>query len=121
MSFVAIATGKFEESRAFYGEWLRLPVVRSWDRPNGRGVVFDARGMQVELLDASREPDGMPRTPPDGRVHLVIEVEDLEAERQALGPAAPEAVQTSWGARTVLLRDPDGMAVWLLEWNEASG
>ncbi len=116
MSYVALATERFEDIVRFYGETLGFPALRGWDRPNGRGQVFDLNGLRLEVLDATREAYPMKLGPPDDRVYVVVEVADVDAihQRLPIETAAPEA--TSWGARVLRVRDPDGVAVWFLQW-----
>ncbi len=116
MSFVALATERFEEVCGFYGETLGFAVLREWDRPDGRGRVFDLAGLQLEILDADREERPLELEPPRDRFHVVVEVQDLDALRDALPVDAPAPEDTSWGARLFRLRDPDGVAVTFLEW-----
>ena len=113
MSWVALATARYEETCSFYGKTLGCPVVDGWDRPTGRATVFDLKGLRLEVLDASREK-ATPLGDPKDRVHLVLEVEDLDAFRMRI--AAPEPHDTSWGARILRLRDPDGIPVTVLAW-----
>lgn len=116
MSYVALATERFAETARFYGETLGFPVLDAWDRPGARGRVFDlGGGLRLEVLDAARERRPMRLGEPDGRCQIVIEVEDLDAALARLAIATPEPVATSWGARLIGLRDPDGTAVWFLE------
>lgn len=115
MSWVALATARYEETCAFYGSTLGCPVVDGWDRPAGRATVFDLGGMRLEVLDATRE-SAMPLGDPKDRVHLVLEVEDMDAFRRRIPGQALEPHDTSWGARVLKLRDPDGIAVTVLAW-----
>jgi hypothetical protein len=52
------------------------------------------------------------------RVHVIVEVEDIDAawSRLAIETPAPRAV--SWGARLFQIRDPDGSGVPFLQWNK---
>lgn len=118
MSYLALATLRYEEVVKFYGSILAFPVLRSWDRPRGRGCLFDVRGLRLEILDASREQSPQDLGAPGDRVNLVVEVEDVDAVRAALGIVAPEPFNTSWGARLFQVRDPDGIPVWFLQWAE---
>jgi catechol 2,3-dioxygenase-like lactoylglutathione lyase family enzyme len=119
MSYVALATERFEEVARFWGETLALPVVEAWDRPNGRGRVFDlGGGLRLEVLDARTTRQPLFLGTPDDRCHVVVEVADLDAARTRLKLPTPEPVTTSWGARLFQLRDPDGVAVWFLQWLE---
>ncbi|MEW6039594.1 MAG: VOC family protein [Pseudomonadota bacterium] len=116
MSYVALATRQFEAMAAFYGARLGFPVLRQWDRPNGRGRVFDLNGLKLEVLDAAREKKALELGPTGDRVHLVIEVDDIDAACRNLALDATPPVTTSWGARMIRLRDPDGTPVHVLQW-----
>lgn len=115
MSWVALATTRYDETCAFYDKTLGCAVVDGWDQPAGRATVFDLGGMKLEILDASREK-AMPLGDPKDRVHLVIEVTDVDAFRKKIKGEAAEPHDTSWGARILRLRDPDGIAVTVLSW-----
>lgn len=115
MSWVALATARYDETCAFYGKTLGCTVVDGWDQPAGRATVFDLCGMKLEVLDASREK-AMTLGDPKERVHLVLEVEDVDAFRRKLSGEVPEPHETSWGARILRLRDPDGIPVTVLAW-----
>jgi catechol 2,3-dioxygenase-like lactoylglutathione lyase family enzyme len=114
VSWVALATARYEAACAFYGRTLGCPVVDGWDRPGARATVFDLGGMRLEVLDATREK-AMALGDPKERVHLVYEVPDVDAVRKRCGEA-PEPQDTSWGARLLRLRDPDGIPVTVLAW-----
>ncbi len=119
MSFIALATRRYAEVVDFYGTALSFPVVRSWDRPRGRGCVFDLGGLTLEILDALREQAPQQLGEPGERVNVVVEVDDLDAVRARLPMGTPDPITTSWGARLFSLRDPDGIPVWFLQWIEA--
>lgn len=102
MSYVALATLRYEEMCRFYGGRLLCPVLDGWDRPTARARVFDLFGLRLEILDASRE-QGLRLPDPGDRIHLVVEVDDPSRY------GTP--VETSWGGPVVLLRDPDGVAL----------
>lgn len=115
MTYVALATDQFDDVTAFYGERLSFPVVDRWNRPNARGVVFDLDGMRLEILDNRREQDPLLIGAPGGRVHIVVEVPDIENARQRIDGPAPEIQSTSWGARLFQVLDPDGVPVVFLQ------
>jgi len=120
LSYVALATERYDETVRFYGETLGFPVAEAWDRPGARGRVFDlGGGLRLEILDAGRERRPLRLTPTDDRCHVVVEVEDVDAVRARLPIATPEPITASWGARLLQLRDPDGVAVWFLQRSEA--
>ena len=118
VSYVAVVTDQFEEMTRFYGEKLRFPTLRSWDRSNSRGCVFDLRGMRLEILDNLRERHPLHLEPPADRFHLVIEVEEVNGLYQELALEVPAPVEVSWGARLFQVRDPDGLRVTFVEWLE---
>lgn len=116
MSYVALITDHFDEVVEFYGERLHLPVVDLWDRSNARGLRFDLGGMNLEILDNGRERKPLPLGEPADRVHVVIEVEDIDKARRGIEVDAPAPQSTSWGARLFQVRDPDGVPVTFLQW-----
>ncbi|QXP83035.1 VOC family protein [Methylococcus sp. Mc7] len=118
MSYVALATRRFEAMAAFYGDRLGFPVLRQWDRPNGRGRMFDLNGLKLEILDAAREKAALELGPVGDRIHLVIEVADVDVAYRNLAPGTAPPITTSWGARMFSLRDPDDTAVCYLQWVE---
>jgi len=115
VSYVALVTSRFDAVARFYGELLGFPVVEQWDRPNARGRRFDAGGMRLEIIDREREQ----RLPELGdtadRVHIVIEVADIEEARERIKVDAPPAKETSWGSRLFRIHDPDGIPVGIFE------
>ena len=117
MSFVALATDRFDEVVRFYDEGLGLPSVEGWDRSGGRGRRFDLGSLRLEILDNARERQPLCLFEPADRFHLVIEVEDLEAAWNQLAVEAPSPQPTSWGARLFQVRDPDGVPVTFLQWD----
>ena len=119
MSFVALLTDRYDAMVRFYGERLGLPTTERWDRSCARGCRFDlGDGLRLELLDNRREASPRELGEPGDRVQLVIEVADLDAAARSLDPPVPEPTPTSWGARIFQVRDPDGVAVTLLQWTE---
>ena len=119
MSFLALVTNRFDDVVRFYGDTLGLPVLDAWDRETARGLRFDAGGMRIEVIDNQRERQ--PRNLGDcaDRVHVVIEVDDIDAARAKLGEYAPAIEETRWGARLFEIRDPDGIPVSFLQWTGA--
>ena len=120
MSYVALATNAFDAVTTFYGHDLGFPVVEEWDRPTGRGRRFDLLGLRLEILDNARERRPLRLGTPADRIHLVVEVSDLEAARDTFRIDAPPPQTVSWGARLFEVRDPDGVAVTFLEWLDKS-
>lgn len=116
MSYIALATFRFDDVVRFYGTDLGFPTVRAWDRPRGRGCVFDLYGLRLEILDASREQAPKQLGEPGERVNIVVEVDDVDAVRAGLGIETPAPFTTSWGGRLFRVCDPDGVPVWFLQW-----
>lgn len=119
VSYLAVATNRFETMASFYGEILGFPIVAEWDRARGRGKRFDLGGLRLEILDNARERRALPLGEPADRFHIVVEVEDIEAARDRIAVPAPAAQATSWGASLFVLRDPDGVPVTFLHWDES--
>lgn len=120
VSYVALATNAFDEVAQFYGGLLGFPVASEWDRPAGRGKRFDLRGgLRLEILDNRREREPLTLGSPGDRVHVVIEVDDIDAAHGRLAMSAPSPQAVSWGARLFQVRDPDGVAVTFLQWDNA--
>jgi hypothetical protein len=118
MSYLALATGSFASVTRFYREDLRFPVVRGWDRASGRGTRFDLGGLRLEILDSARERRPLALVTPADRVHLVVEVADIDQARCQLPIVAPVPEAVSWGARLFQVRDPDGVPVTFLQWDD---
>lgn len=118
MSYVALVTDHFDEMVRFYGEDLGFEVVKQWDRSNARGLRFDLGGMRLEILDNQRERKPLSLGTPADRLHVVIEVDDIEVARSRIKIDAPAAESTSWGARMFQVGDPDAVPVTFLQWVE---
>jgi catechol 2,3-dioxygenase-like lactoylglutathione lyase family enzyme len=121
MSYATLATDRFDEVASFYGETLGFPVAAAWDRPRGRGRRFDLGGMRLEILDNQREPHPLRLGELADRLHLVIEVADINAAHARLPLSAPAPQTATWGARLFAVRDPDGVPVTFLQWTGAGG
>ena len=119
MSYVALVTTRFDEVARFYGELLGFPTVKEWDRSNARGQRFDVGGMRLEIIDNERERNPVRLGEPADKVHIVIEVEDIEEARERIQVEAPPVQDTSWGSRLFRVHDPDGMPVTFIQWLEA--
>jgi len=110
----------YEASVAFYGEALGLPAVERWERgADDRGTLFAAAAGIVEVLarPRPRHPDSpWDHRPPQG-VILVIEVADVDGFHRRLverGVVIEEGpTDQRWGHRSVRLRDPDGLQLYL--------
>lgn len=115
MSYIALATDQFDAMVRFYGETLRFPRVDGHDRPGARACVFDLHGLRVEILDNTREKHAMKLGDANDRLHLVVEVGDVDAVHRELMLDVPPPRDTSWGTRVFSVRDPDGTPVWFVQ------
>ena len=118
MSYVALLTNRFDEVNRFYGDQLGLPIVEEWDRDNARGRRFDTGGMRLEIIDNARETPQLALGEPADRMHIVIEVSDIDEARSGLALDAPPVSDTTWGSRLFQVHDPDGIPVTFLQWLE---
>jgi catechol 2,3-dioxygenase-like lactoylglutathione lyase family enzyme len=116
MSYVALATDRYDEMVAFYREKLGFSIVDRWDRRNGRGIRFDIGDMRLEVLDNERERKPLALGAPADRFHIVVEVPDIEETYHRVRADAPPPETASWGARLFQMRDPDGIPVTFLQW-----
>jgi catechol 2,3-dioxygenase-like lactoylglutathione lyase family enzyme len=119
MSYFALATHRFEEMVAFYVERLGLTLLSRFERPGARGAFIElGKGVKLEIVDASVQKRPMSlQNSADDRFHVVIETDDIHGLATSRNLPEPEA--TSWGATVVTLKDPDGVGVWLIEWNRS--
>jgi catechol 2,3-dioxygenase-like lactoylglutathione lyase family enzyme len=118
MSYIALATHRFEAVMEFYIDQLGLRLIDQFERTGARGAHIDlGSGAKLEILDASRQSRPMTiQEPADDRIHVVIETDDIINDCKRLSLAEPKS--TSWGAKVVALRDPDGVSVWFLQWEK---
>ena len=118
MSYVAMVTNRFDEVTRFYGELLGFPVVDQWDRSNARGQRFDAGGMRLEIIDNQREKNPRELVETADKVHIVVEVDNIDDARTRIRVDTPPVQDTSWGSRIFRIMDPDGIPVTFLQWLE---
>jgi catechol 2,3-dioxygenase-like lactoylglutathione lyase family enzyme len=116
MSYVALVTDRFDEVTRFYGELLGFPIVEQWDRSNARGRRFDTGGMRLEIMDNEREQRPCELGKPADRLHIVVEVDDIDEARERIKVDASPTQNTSWGACLFQVRDPDDVPVTFLQW-----
>jgi lactoylglutathione lyase len=117
---LALTVERYDEAVAFYRDALGLPVIESFERPGGGGVVLDAGRATLELLSVGQaelvdEVEVGARVA--GPVRVALEVADSAAlARQLVDGGAEslaEPVVTPWSHRNVRLRAPDGMQLTL--------
>ena len=107
-------------SRMFYGEVLGLAVAREFGPPEHQGIVYFAGGGFLEL--SGQAAPGVPApvlrlwlqvrdaAAEYARLQELVRAGELDASAVVRGPALEP-----WGLIEMWLRDPDGMAVALVE------
>ena len=112
-SRILLHPADIERSLHFYERTIGLAVYREWGTGHSRGVVFFLGG--GGLLEIS---GGSPQ-PPSSAVELVLQVRDLGATRERLAElgvaAEAEPELMPWGLREMTVRDPDGLALIIVE------
>lgn len=111
-----------ERSLEFYRDILGLPLLASWDRPDGAGHVLDAGGGVVELIGktpGSAARGGWDFIMPVAKYEILLVVPSARAAHDALKAKGLEPSEpletTSWGASRFAVLDPDETPVVYLE------
>jgi tRNA(Arg) A34 adenosine deaminase TadA/catechol 2,3-dioxygenase-like lactoylglutathione lyase family enzyme len=113
---LAVTVAEYARALAFYRDTLRLPVVETWEGPDGSGAVLDAGRATLELL-SPEQAEHVDRIEVGERVagpiRVALEVEDSARVAEELVAAGAEAlaapVVTPWQHRNVRVRAPDGL------------
>jgi catechol 2,3-dioxygenase-like lactoylglutathione lyase family enzyme len=121
---IALTVADFDEAVAFYRDALGLEQLADWSGDDGRVILLDAGGAELELFD-ERQAESVDRIEAgrriSGTVRLAFEVDDLDGTAQRLvaagATAEAEPVAPAWGGCNARLRAPDGMQLTLF--NEA--
>jgi catechol 2,3-dioxygenase-like lactoylglutathione lyase family enzyme len=111
-SRILLHPSDLERSLRFYGETLGLAVFREWGGGSNRGVVFFLGAGLLEVSRSSTEP-------PSGAVGLLLQVRDVHREWRRLAAAdvviEEEPKRKLWGLIEMVARDPDGLAIVIVE------
>ncbi|NDR57921.1 DUF120 domain-containing protein [Aliiruegeria sabulilitoris] len=116
MSYMTLATNKFEQVASFYGSALGFPVIEKWDQPTSRGIRFDLGGVHLEIIDSGREANPLMHAGAVESLQVVVEVDDIEEMHHRIAAEVPPPATVPWGARLFRLNDPDGIPVTFLQW-----
>ena len=99
-------------SLRFYEQAIGLAIYREWGAGSARGVVFFLGAGLLEISGTSPEP-------PSPAIGLVLQVRNIGAthrrliEQRVVVDAEPE--QKPWGLIEMTVRDPDGLALIIVE------
>jgi catechol 2,3-dioxygenase-like lactoylglutathione lyase family enzyme len=100
-----------ERFRDFYTRVLRFEVLADRRDEDGPYVYLRRGNVRIGAIPAWEAVDPRARSVPHG-VEIVIEVDDLVAERDAITaagyPLTEDIVERSWGLADFRLHDPDG-------------
>jgi lactoylglutathione lyase len=117
---LALTVTDYDQAVAFYRDWLGLPVLESFEGPEGAGVVLDAGRATLELLSV-RQAELVDRVEVGSRVagpvRVALEVADSAQTARRLvdggAEALAEPVVTPWRHRNVRVRAPGGLQLTL--------
>jgi lactoylglutathione lyase len=117
---LALTVTDYDQAVAFYRDRLGLPVLESFEGPEGAGAVLDAGRATLELLSV-RQAELVDRVEVGSRVagpvRVALEVADSgqTARRLVDGGAETlaEPVVTPWRHRNVRVRAPGGLQLTL--------
>ena len=117
---LALTVERYDEAVAFYRDALGLPVIESFERPGGGGVVLDAGRATLELLSVG-QAELVDRVEVGSRVagpvRVALEVADSAQTARRLvdggAEALAEPVVTPWRHRNVRVRAPGGLQLTL--------
>lgn len=115
-----IAVDDYDGAVAFYRDVVGLDVDVEWDRPSGRGVLFDAGRATLEIFDraqqaAADEFEAGRRVADDVRIALRVEDVDSAFHRLVVAgsPLLAHPADAPWGHRVARLETPHGMQLTL--------
>lgn len=117
---LALTVTDYDQAVAFYRDRLGLPVLESFEGPEGGGVVLDAGRATLELLSVG-QAELVDRVEVGSRVagpvRVALEVADSAQTARRLvdggAEALAEPVVTPWRHRNVRVRGPGGLQLTL--------
>ncbi len=107
---VVVRARDFDRTCRFYGETLALPRLKSWDRENGRGALYQAGSGALEVLGLPHGAEGgrfedFDYQGPHQKMEIVLLVPSAEK-------AYEELVFRNRNIPGGLRPDPDGVMVF---------
>lgn len=107
---VVVRARDFDTTCRFYGETLSLPRLKSWDRENGRGALYQAGAGAIEVLGLPHGSEGgrfedFDYQGPHQKMEIVLTVPSAEK-------AYEELVFRNRNIPGGLRPDPDGVLVF---------
>jgi lactoylglutathione lyase len=117
---LALTVTDYDQAVAFYRDRLGLPVLESFEGPEGTGGVLDAGRATLELLSVG-QAELVDRVEVGSRVagpvRVALEVADSAQTARRLvdggAEALAEPVVTPWRHRNVRVRAPGGLQLTL--------
>jgi predicted enzyme related to lactoylglutathione lyase len=108
-----VTTAKMRETRTFYVDLLGFQL--SYEHDHYLGVRAGKKGSPE--LGFMRQDADAPDTFAGKGITFAIEIADVDAEcarlRRLGVPILQQPTDQPWGARTVLIQDPNGVAIYL--------
>lgn len=113
---VLLRPADMDAAISFYEDVVGLVRFREWGAPPRRGVVLFMGGGYLELTETpAQEP--RPEAPQGFRLWLQVpDIASAHGELVGLGvPVAEEPVRKPWGLLEMVVHDPDGVEVVVVE------
>lgn len=119
---IALTVDDFDKAVTFYQDALGLEPVKSWNNPDGRGVILSVKSATLELFDKAQAEtvdniEAGKRV--SGQIRFAVQVDDIEKTAFELSKGGATIVnvpvQTPWGNRNQRLQTPDGLQLTLFQ------
>lgn len=108
----------FAASVAFYRDGLGMEELKSWDRPEGAGIILRS-GPDQELEFFGPPASGHHDHAIARGTELAFQVQDVDSLHDRLRetgiPIARGLVDNPWGDRSFGVDDPDGVRIWFYQ------
>jgi catechol 2,3-dioxygenase-like lactoylglutathione lyase family enzyme len=119
---IALTVDDFDKAVTFYQDVLGLGLVKSWNNPDGRGLILAVKSATLELFDKAQADtvdsiEAGKRV--SGQIRFALQVDDIEKISGELEKAGATIVntpvQTPWGDTNQRLQTPDGLQLTLFQ------